>query len=160
MALLEKKDFIMVECAERHTFFLTINGQLLAAGTSICGELGCFAETSKYTLEEPTAVQGVNRIRDVASSTEHTLAIDYDTGDLYGWGRVALGKIGLGTDKQARQNIPALIQNFKSKENAQPKFQMVACSSEFSLALDTYGGLWYAGFKYFDGHYGTEGSLW
>lgn len=149
----------MAVCGEKHTFFVTINGQLLAAGLSESGALGCMSDSSDYTLDTPQRVNGLSRVKDVATCIEHTLAIDYDTGDLYGWGRLSLGKLGLGNDKQARLNVPTLIKNFKPKEGNNANFVMVACSAEFSIALDSVGGLWYTGMKNYEGSYGIEGMV-
>lgn len=143
--IMPSKDFVMAACSRKHTFLVTVTGQLYAAGTSSAGELGVFADQSQYEVDSPLPVQGVGRVSDVASADEHTLAVAYDSHELFGWGNQVNGRLGLGSNSQATVNtarpVPVL------KDGAKTKFVGVACGKDFSMALDADGFVWFAGVK-------------
>jgi alpha-tubulin suppressor-like RCC1 family protein len=139
------KDFVMAACSRKHTFFVTVTGGLLAAGTSTAGELGIFPDQSQYEIDSPMQVHGIGRVSDVATGDEHTLAINYDTHELYGWGNQLNGRLGLGSNSQASVNTARHIQILR--DGAKTKFVGVACGKDFSIAVDSEGALWFAGVK-------------
>lgn len=145
MMVMPTKDFVMAACSRKHTFFITVNGSLLAAGTASAGELGVYPDKSSYVVDTPMPVHGISRVSDVATADEHTVAIHYDTYELYGWGNQLNGRLGLGNNSQATVNSAKLIPIMKDGNKA--KFTGVACGKDFSVALDNEGFIWFAGVK-------------
>lgn len=142
------KDFVMASCASKHSFFVGVTGLLYAVGTSNAGELGVHVDQSRYTLEVPVQVTGIPKICDIATAEEHTVAITYDSQEMYGWGNQSNGRLGFGSNSQASVNTPRAIQILK--EGNKLRFVAVACGKDFSVAVDIEGSLWFAGVKRYE----------
>ena len=149
-SVLPKKDFVIAVCTEKSTFFVTATGTVFVAGTSKNGELGCHSNQTAYVVESPLQVLNLPRVSDIACGPTHSLAIAYDTGELYGWGNPQNSKLGVGPAIQSFVATPMQIQPYYGKLDQKPFFMMVACGSVFSLAIDQDGNLWYCGIKKFE----------
>lgn len=158
MPVLHSRDFVMAVCSNKHTFFITITGQPLAAGTSEAGELGCFSDKTQYVVDSPLPVIGLKRVSDLSASPEHTLAIDYESGQIYGWGNPQNGRLSIDTATVACVNIPTQVKVHKLKDGSLPSFRMVSCSLSFSLAIDTGGSLWFTGLNFTENRLGIDGK--
>lgn len=156
--VLHSRDFVMVVCSNKHTFFITITGLPMAAGTSEAGELGCYSDKTQYVIDSPQPVHGLKRVSDLSTSPEHTLAIDYESGQIYGWGNPQNGRLSIDTTNVACINSPTPVHVHKLKDGSVPSFRMVACSGNFSLAIDTIGSLWFTGTNYSDNKFNIEGK--
>jgi alpha-tubulin suppressor-like RCC1 family protein len=152
-----KKEFIMAECSDRFTFLVTITGTLFACGTSKYGEMGCYSNQISYTVESPQQVLHLPKISDVACGLHHSLAIQYDTGEIYGWGNPQNGKLGLGNTGQSSVPTPTLIYPLLSRNEAKPRFTNVACANVYSVAVDTDGNVWYTGIKKYEYNANLDG---
>nr|XP_019044112.1 hypothetical protein I302_07392 [Kwoniella bestiolae CBS 10118]OCF23042.1 hypothetical protein I302_07392 [Kwoniella bestiolae CBS 10118] len=128
-----------------HTFslFLTSTGQVYAAGSSECGQLGNgktgerIVKNGKvaYDVEVPARlIQGFEnrKIVQIASGNQHSLALD-EEGYVYAWGYAGYSRLGLQDQKD--RLVPTIVPHFAGN-NVVTRAAQVLCGPTSSVVVD------------------------
>ncbi|MDR2152806.1 MAG: hypothetical protein LBO72_08295 [Helicobacteraceae bacterium] len=131
----------IVATGEYHSLALTSEGKLYAAGDNFNGQLGLGDTKNRNAFTLVSSLRD-KEIVAIAAGYAHSLALD-SGGKLYATGFNADGQLGLG-DKIGRETW-AFVSSLKGK-----KIVAVAASFNYSLALDSEGKIYAAGYNRYD----------
>ena len=122
-----------------HNLAIDSAGNVWAWGQNNDGQLGISNTTSyRYT---PAIVNGIGGpATSIAASMHHSLAADA-AGHAWGWGANTSGELGNGPGGVANQYTPVQVRNGDNTSNLN-NISAVAAGYNFSLALDSSGGIW------------------
>ncbi|KAF2073881.1 hypothetical protein CYY_004805 [Polysphondylium violaceum] len=120
---LYKQHFTKVVCGKNHTIALNSDGEMVAFGYNICGQLGI--GNLKNSLV-PSKVDLGEKVIDVAAGYYHSLCVT-DNGEAYSWGYMSEGSLGLGevTRHQIRPQLIPLSHVRHSHNNADDVFNEI-----------------------------------
>ncbi|WP_426748873.1 MopE-related protein [Myxococcus faecalis] len=85
-----------VAAGHNHTLALDADGKVWAWGKNDLGQLGTGSTTPAMVLV-PTVVTTLPRAKAIAAGAAHSLAIDEQFGNVWGWGQNSSGQVGNGT---------------------------------------------------------------
>ncbi|KAK6909384.1 hypothetical protein I203_103401 [Kwoniella mangroviensis CBS 8507] len=135
----------IVQVTAGHTFslFLTSTGQVYAAGSSECGQLGNGKTGERiikngkvaFDVESPARlIQGFEKrkIVQIASGNQHSLALD-EEGYVYAWGYAGYSRLGLQDQKD--RLVPTLVPHFAGNNIAWRAAQIL-CGPTSSIVVD------------------------
>lgn len=110
---------VQVSCGDRHTVFLTDDGEVLTCGAGEYGRLGV-GNTNDALL--PTTVEGLEEedIVQISAGQDHTLALTRN-GTIYAWGRNQSGQLGQSDsymDIYSLEGFPRKVNVFQGEGNA------------------------------------------
>jgi len=125
---------------DRHSVFLTHQGDVYTRGLNNNGQLGLGDTETRYRHRGhlmPIRVPGLENIIDIETGTHHTLCLNNE-GHVYAFGNNTSGQLGLGDNKD--KTSPCLIESLKDCVIISMKTN--ACVSYF---LDTEGNVYSCG---------------
>ena len=131
-----------VSAGNTHSLVVTTDGTVLAFGNNAFGQLGDSTTIDRYF---PTAVVGLSNVNHVSAGDSHSLALvnNISGNQVYAWGFNEYGQLGIG------KSIPRPYSNLKLEDAPVlvpiNNIVQVAAGSQYSLALDTSGEVWYWG---------------
>ncbi|MBN1415732.1 MAG: FG-GAP repeat protein [Bacteroidales bacterium] len=120
-----------------HTAAIKQDGSLWVWGRNNEGQVGNNSDKDVYA---PVMVGTRNDWKTVAVGYLHTVAVKRMDGSLWAWGANSLGQLGIGTTDS--KSVPVMI-------NRTQKWDTVASSLNFTIALHSNGTLWGWGINYF-----------
>ncbi len=120
------------------------NKDLYCWGRNTNGQLGIGTSGDNQYREEPTLVNSIHNVKQVATSDNHTCAVTEEN-KLYCWGANYLGQLGLGTNEY-KKTTPTLV-NLESVKS-------VAVGGHHTCAVTTDGVAYCWG----ENEYGEIGS--
>jgi alpha-tubulin suppressor-like RCC1 family protein len=124
------KDWATVAAGRAHTLALKVNGNLYAWGRNDKGQLGDPLLTGANRLA-PSKI-GILLWSAIAAGDTHSLAIQRDTNDLYGWGGNAFGQVGNASKTDVTAPVKIGTQKYSS----------VSAGISHSAAISTSGTLY------------------
>ncbi|WWC91731.1 uncharacterized protein L201_006678 [Kwoniella dendrophila CBS 6074] len=135
----------IIQVTAGHTFslFLTSTGQVYAAGSSECGQLGNgktgerLVKAGKFSYDvevPPRLVQGFEKkkIVQISSGNQHSLALD-EEGYVYAWGYAGYSRLGLQDQKD--RLVPTIVPHFAGN-NIASRAAEVLCGPTSSVVVD------------------------
>ncbi|KAI9634109.1 regulator of chromosome condensation 1/beta-lactamase-inhibitor protein II [Dioszegia hungarica] len=150
----KQPDVKIVQVTAGHSFslFLTSTGQIYAAGSSECGQVGSGKTGERllkggkigFDVESPARlVSGLSgkKIVQIASGNQHSLALD-DEGYVYAWGFAGYSRLGLQDQKD--RMVPTVVPSFTGK-NELSRGASVVCGPTNSVVIDRQGVYYMAG---------------
>ena len=136
-----------VSAGSLHSLAIDANGHVYSWGFGAEGSLGTGStenEVRPVSIKDEGDLFG-KRVIGVAAGESHSLAVD-DNGVTYSWGNGDTGALGIGTfaDEEYTETRPVSIS--ENGDLVGKTVISVSAGSEFSLALDSQGGLYSWGF--------------
>ncbi|WWC64548.1 uncharacterized protein I303_107158 [Kwoniella dejecticola CBS 10117] len=144
----------IIQVSAGHTFslFLTSTGNVYAAGSSECGQLGNgktgerLVKAGKITYDvesPPRLIQGFEKrkIVQIASGNQHSLALD-EEGYVYAWGYAGYSRLGLQDQKD--RLTPTIVPHYAGN-NLLTRAAEVLCGPTSSVVINKQGLLAIAG---------------
>ena len=138
-----------MECGQKHTVFLTDDGEVLTCGV---GEYGLLGNGDTSDASEPISLDALAEvsITAIAVGTDHSLALSKD-GAIYSWGRNNHGQLGHADtymDIYSLENLPRKIE-VKDEQGKDIHFKYIAASNGRSAAISTDGNVYVWGHRLF-----------
>ena len=124
-----------VSCGRDFTICLDHEGGLWSFGNNMYGQLGISPWGSRVTT--PQAVKNETPFSKISCGANHTMCLDY-SGFLWCFGQGALGKLGIGHNKNVATPTQVDFDNAA----------MVGCGGDFTALIDTYNNIFCAGYGF------------
>ncbi|SEU37223.1 Alpha-tubulin suppressor [Myxococcus fulvus] len=97
-----------IAAGHNHALALDADGKVWAWGKNDFGQLGTGSTTPGMVLV-PTLVTLLPRAKAIAAGAAHSLAIDEQFGNVWGWGQNSSGQVGTGTTSTAPVLTPTAV---------------------------------------------------
>ena len=110
-----EEDFIQIECGYHHSAAVTKEGEIMAWGRGVFGQLGLGSNQS-YSSPQPIEFLGSQIITSIACGWQHTMALT-QTGQVFSWGYGEDGQLGHGNINDSL--IPKLIESIADRNVSQ-----------------------------------------
>jgi alpha-tubulin suppressor-like RCC1 family protein len=137
-----------VHCGNKHTVFLTDDGEVLTSGV---GEYGLLGNGDTSDSHEPVSLDAFAdvTIAQIGVGVDHTLALASD-GSIYSWGRNNHGQLGHADtymDIYSLESFPRKIDVKNESTGKEIKFKQVSAANGRSAAISTEGNVYVWGHR-------------